>query len=147
VGNGGSGAAALIYSNNASADAKVAVKEWDPGTFTGEMMKFTNGTIALLGGTFTGGASAKGLEITAGTVRAQGMRISTLANSSSNPVTKSGGTLVLDACTLVAEGASDSIKSGTAQNVKVYNGIATNRAKNANITIQVGTLSADSNVS
>jgi hypothetical protein len=143
--NGSSGAPSLIYIANGT--ARIAIDHYDPVSFTGESIKVTGGTLELLGGGFVGIASGKGFEITGGTARLQGLRVDTAANSSSNPVTKSGGTLILDGCTLVAEGASDSIAAGSAQNVKVYNGTVTNRAKNANVTIQVGTLTVDSNVS
>lgn len=145
VANGTNGGENLLQIALAGAVARITVRHWDVNGHTGDTMTVSAGSVELRGGDLVAG-TAKGMIISGGTSRAQGLRIDTSGSSSQNPVTKSGGTLVLDGCTLVAEGTRDSITSGTAQNVKVYNGTVTNRAKNANITIQVGSLTVDSNV-
>jgi hypothetical protein len=61
------------------------------------------------------------------------------------PITVASSGLVLKNCEIVTA-ATNSITAGSALNVKIYNGTVTNKAKNANITIQVGTLTVDSNV-
>jgi hypothetical protein len=97
-------------------------------------MKSTAGLVQVRGGDMVGGASANGFEITGGTARLSNLRLNTAANSSTSPVTKSGGTLYLEGTILVAEGTRDSISAPTAQNV-VALGAWANRAVDADVTI------------
>ncbi len=63
-------------------------------------------------------------------------------------ITVAGAGLTIQGGVIVAGSATNSINSASgAQNVKVYGTTVTNKAKNSNITIQVGTLTVDSNVS
>ncbi len=97
------------------------------------MFLISAGVTELIGGAYVGGASSDGIELSGGTLRAQGVRIDTSANSSHNPITKSGGTLRLAHCTLVAEGTRDSISAPTAQDVSSY-GTYANKAVDADVT-------------
>lgn len=147
VANGGTNTPSLLYASNAGANARLAVKHWDVGAFTGESVKVTNGTVQFLGGDFVGGASSNGMEISGGTVRVQGMRIDTSANSGSNPVTKTGGTLKMYQCTLVSQGARDAIEGGVAQTVSLM-GCFSNNALDAQVTNDItGGLITDAQVS
>lgn len=139
VKNGASGSPSLIGLRSSTGVARITIGHYDPVTFTGESIKITGGTVDLRGGDLTQIASGKGLEITGGTTRLQALRLNTAANSATSPITKSGGTLILDDVTLVAESSADSIAAGSAQNVKIYGTSVTNKAKNANITLQANT--------
>lgn len=81
-----------------------------------------------------GSASSNGIVISAGSLRLKNSTINTVANSATNPITKSGGTLVLDNVTLSAEATRDSITAGTPQSVTSYASTA-NKAVNANVTV------------
>lgn len=106
----------------------------------------TGGTHVIKNARFIGGASNKGVNITGGTLILENCHINTSANATTNPITKSGGTLILKNCSLVAEGTRDSIAAADAQNVKVYGTSVANKAKHANVTIQVGTLTVSADV-
>jgi len=106
----------------------------------------SGGTHVIKGARFTGGASSLGINVTGGTLTLIDCYINTAANASARPITKSGGTLILQNCTLVAEATQDSIEASTAQNVKVYGTSVANKAKDANVTIQVGTLTVSTDV-
>jgi hypothetical protein len=130
--NGTSGAPGLIYVNGGT--ARITATHLDPVTFTGEMLRVNSGALELRSGAYVGIASALGLTVTGGTSRLMGMRLDTVANSATNPVTKSGGTLILDHSTLVAEGTRDSIAAATAQTV-ISLGSYANKAVDADVTI------------
>jgi len=106
----------------------------------------SGGTHVIKGARFTGGASSLGINVTGGTLTLIDCYINTAANASARPITKSGGTLILQNCALVAESTQDSIEASTAQNVKVYGTSVANKAKDANVTIQVGTLTVSTDV-
>jgi len=106
----------------------------------------SGGTHVIKGARFTGGASSLGINVTGGTLTLIDCYINTAANASARPITKSGGTLILQNCALVAEATQDSIEASTAQNVKVYGTSVANKAKDANVTIQVGTLTVSTDV-
>ncbi len=105
--NGASGNPALVYSTGGT--TRIACRHYDPASFTGQMIKVTGGTVYLRGGDFTGGASANGLEVTSGTVIAEGLRFNTSANSGTNAMAVSGGTLSLNQSVAVAHASGKDI--------------------------------------
>jgi hypothetical protein len=114
VANGTSGDANLLYSSISSANARITVRHWDPAGFTGQTIKVTAGTVRLLGGDFTT-STAAGAEITGGTLELFLDKIDASANSGTNPVIMSGGTLVLGSnLYLKAQGARDTVETGAA---------------------------------
>lgn len=137
--NGVSGSASLIQVTGGM--ARITVGHLDPLPFTGETVQVTGGELRLKGFDMLnagGSSSSKGFEITGGTARLTQFLIDSSANAATNPITKSGGTLILQGGTLVAEATRDSIFSAAAQNVALYGATVANRAKNANITLTVG---------
>jgi len=126
----------------------IDLQELEVGSATAAYcIECTGGTHVIRGARFTGGATSLGINVTGGTLTLIDCYINTSANSSGNPITKSGGTLILQgSCALVAHASRDSIEAGTAQNVKVYGTSVASTAVDGNVTIQVGTLTVDANV-
>lgn len=77
-------------------DSRIDIEHWDPEAVTGNMMKVTGGTVEIRGMRYIANSGSKGFEITGGTVRLVDCYINTAANSGTNPILKSGGTLILD---------------------------------------------------
>jgi hypothetical protein len=95
------------------------------------------------------GTSAKPMILhNGGSARISGATIdsSNTNNAANNPVKVAGAGLILDKCVLVAPALADSVTSAAAQTIKAY-ACKTNKAKNANITVQVDALTVDANVS
>lgn len=147
VTDGTDGDSSLLNLSLPNTTSRIAIKHYDAAGFAGSMFNVSVGTATLLGGEYVGSNGSGGLEISGGTVRAQNMRVDTSANPAGNPVAKTGGTLILDGCALVANATRDSITSPTAQTVKIYATTVANKAKSSNVTIQVGSLIVDANVS
>lgn len=103
----------------------------------------TNLTIYAKEITSTGncGASIEGGLVDLGS----GTRITT-TSSNENAIEKSGGTLILNSCTLIATGTGSSLFSTTAQSVKCYGSVQANLNKNVNITLQGGAFVVSSNI-
>ncbi len=105
----------------------------------------------IQGGVIKTPANVTAVDHTAGFTQLSKVRIETdLTNDADNyPVKIQGAGLVLDGCTLIAPALADSIYAGSALTAKVYGTSYTNKAKNANVTIQagLGTLVADAAVS
>jgi hypothetical protein len=114
--NGAASTPSLFYSTDAGASVRIQVLHWDQGAFTGETIKVTNGTIDIRGGDLVAG-TAKGVEITGGTLRISGMRINTSGSATQNPLTKSGGTLKVYHSILVAEATRAPAAATTAQTI------------------------------
>lgn len=145
VANGGSSLAALVHCVGGT--VRAVITELDPVTFIGQMIKQTGGTLELIGGRYVGISGSDGLEITGGTALLRNVILNTAASNTDNPITKSGGTLKLYGCTLVADATRDSIEAATAQNVMALNTWA-NTNKDANVTITtLGGFNVDSDVS
>lgn len=139
VANGGATTPSLIYAvAGGTGTYRVDVTHLDPVSYTGETIVAAGGTLEVIGGSLVGGASAKGIVVSGGTATFIGTRIDTAANSSANPVTKSGGTLTLKDCTLVAEGTRNSIEAATAQTVAVGGTLTANRPLDADVTLTGG---------
>lgn len=134
--NGSSGIPALVSVTGGTAYVKTM--HYDPVTFTGQMIKQTGGTLKMFGGDYVGIASSDGFEITGGTADLRNVVLNTAASTTDNPIVKSGGTLILRACTLVSNGSRDSIEAGTAQNVVAMNCWANNPV-DANVTVTINT--------
>ena len=135
----------LFYAPTGTGTSRIEIGHWDVGSFTGETIKMAAGTHLLRGGDLVCG-SAKGVELGGGTLRLERMRLDTSGSSSQNPITKSGGTLVLQNAILVAEATRDSIEAGTAQNVVAYSSYA-NTAADGNVTVTItGGLTVDVDV-
>ena len=135
------------YLNVDGGETFYSVSHIDPNGIGGDSFAVTDGILHWGTGTLSGSATTKGVSISGGTVRMSGVTLNTFANPATSPIAKGGGTLILDAgTTLVAGNNSESISASTAQNVKVYGNAVANRPKSDNITIQIGTLTVDSNV-
>ncbi len=145
VANGTGAAPNLLLVDGASADARISVQHWDRGSYTGETIKVTAGAVEIQGGKLVCG-TAKGIEVTGGTLECRDFVVDTSGSASQNPVLKSGGTLRMQNCRLVAEGTRDSIEAGTAQTVSLM-GCWTNKAVDANVTNNItGGLDVDADV-
>jgi len=92
----------------------------------------TGGSLVYQGDVAT--IDGDGITISGGTARINGLAINTAASATSSPVVKSGGTLILNSCSLVAEATQDSIEAATAQSVVSYASYA-NTATDVNVTI------------
>lgn len=138
-------AAGLLNLNSSGMVCRIEVTHWDANGLAAGMTKSGSASDTIIGGDFVGGAGGLGLSQSAGTLRLKGLAIDTSANSSTSPITKSGGTLILDDVALVAHASADSVSAPTAQNVKVYSARA-NKAVDGDVTQQVGTILVDSNV-
>lgn len=131
------------------------------GRNIGDLVNFTNSGGGLPAG-LTAGTDYFVLTVPSGT----SMTLSTTAGGSTlditttgtgthtiwpsgNPISKSGGTAMLHGGTSLVSATTpsrDSIGAGTAQNVKAYGTVVATTAKNVNVTLQVGTLTVDANV-
>lgn len=129
--------------------------EQSAGTLYVETMHYDNANGAEVGVDMSGGtlhmnggsmviAAGNGIEQSSGTIRATDVTIDTSADDTSNPIVKSGGTLILKNCTLVAESTRDSIEAGSAQTV-VSLGSYANKAVDGNVTVD-GSLTVGSYV-
>lgn len=134
--NGSSGIPALVSVTGGTAYVKTM--HYDPVTFTGQMLKQTGGTLTMFGGDYVGISGSDGFEITGGSADLRNVVLNTAASTTDNPIVKSGGTLILRACTLVSNGSRDSIEAGTAQNVVAMNCWANNPV-DANVTVTINT--------
>jgi len=74
------------------------------------------GTLYLNSQTMTA-VNGDGVTISGGVCNISGLTIDTSGSATKNPIVKSGGSLTLNDCTLVAEATQDSISAGTAQTV------------------------------
>lgn len=110
------------------------VQQHDPKAFTGISHLVNGGTLISNEIEYTAGSGSDGLSISSGTARLQTPYLSTTANTSGFPITKSGGVLILMAATLVSNGTQASINAGTAQNVVAMSSWANNLA-NVNVTV------------
>jgi hypothetical protein len=123
------------------------VRHIDANGFGGDSFGVSGGALQWDAGTLKGSATTKGLAISGGVARLNGVTLDTSGNGATSPVMKSGGTLILNGGTaLVAEGRAPSISAATPQDVKVYGNAVTNCAPTSNVTIQVGTLTVDPGV-
>jgi hypothetical protein len=144
--NGTPSSPSLFYSAASNGDARIAVKHWDVNGHTGESVVIDGGVnVRLIGGDLVGVAGSKGVIHNGGTARLKGMEINTAANASGNPVTVVGSGLVLDNCTLIANAARDSVTAASGQTITNYGSVA-NKAKNANVTVNVQAILVDANV-
>jgi hypothetical protein len=89
--------------------------------------------------------TGNGIDIEAGALRAHGLTIDTSADDSSSPVVKSGGTLELNGCALIAEATQDSVTAPTAQSVIASGANTIYQAVNANVTV-VGNMQEDTGI-
>jgi len=126
--------------------AHITCSEYTPDTFTGQMLEQDGGTLYFKGGVYTAISGANGFNISSGTgYLKNGLRLDTSSSGTTSPITKSGGTLILDDVTMVSSGTQLSISATNAQNIKVY-GAQANVAVSGTITQQVGTVIINSNV-
>lgn len=141
---------ALIVGATANGSPIVSAKlDYVSQTGNGQVCYFGRGESTVTGGIWQT-AAAQAIWHLGGTTRIKGVTIK--SNGSNNSAyycaLVAGSGLILENCTLIAPALADSIYSAAAQTVKVYGTTYTNKAKNANITIQagLGTLVADANV-
>jgi hypothetical protein len=94
---------------------------------------------------------ADGIDLSGGSIRAFGLLINTSATDSKNPVVKSGGTLNLSGCTLIAEATQESISAPIAQAIiaegcnTIYQPVHTNVTVRGNMQLDNG-IAATGNV-
>lgn len=132
--NGGSSAPSLV-SKTTGGTAFIQINQYDPVTFTGQSIKITGGTLKLFGGDFVGINGTDGIEITGGTAFVENMVINTSASSTDSPVLKSGGTLKLNNCTLLAHSSRDSIEASGLQTVQIQTPCSATTAVDGSITL------------
>lgn len=129
------------YAGVGNGSIRYRATHMDPLAFTGPAIQADSGTIFIEDSAYIGTAGSGGASVALdGTLRMKNSTISTLLNNATNPVTKSGGTLILDDCSLVSHATRDSISAATAQNVKIYGRCQSNKAIDADVTLQVGTV-------
>ena len=114
---------------------RYSTKHLDPAGFGGETLRFGGGTAILGVGTFTGEATGLGWLVTGGTLQLGSSSIDTSANNATEPLTKSGGIVILEDCTLTAQSSRNSITAATAQTVQIVGALSTNRPVNVNVTL------------
>lgn len=113
----------------------------------GNISDVSAGTLTIGSTTMRGSANIGGVGQSGGTVRLEGLKIDTSADATRSPLTKSGGTMTLAHCTLVAHATRDSISAPSAQNVAAW-GCYANKAVDGDVTITIGTagLTVDADV-
>jgi hypothetical protein len=132
---------------NAAHTARVRVMHMDASTFIGSAISVSAGTLVLENTSLTGDSTSEGVYITGGTVKIRNCRLDTSGNSATDTIYKSGGTLVLEGNpVLISHTAAKTLNAPTSQNVLVYGTATGNTAKDANVTILVGTLQINSAV-
>lgn len=133
----------LIFNEAGSASGRFVIEldEADPNGMTGEMFLFQNGTWEIRGMRYVANASSDGIKVAnLANVRLVDCYIDTSANALTNPITKSGGTLTLVNCTLVANAGRNVIEAATAQSVAIEGTLTANRPNHANVTTSGGPL-------
>lgn len=128
------GSPTSLFASATAGTLRLNLKHCDPKAFTGIGFLVNGGTLIANEAEYTSGSGSDGLSISSGTARLQTCILNTAANASGFPIAKSGGTLILMACTLVSNGSVKSINSGTAQNVVAMSSWA-NNAVSSNVTI------------
>jgi hypothetical protein len=136
---------ALLNLSGATGSSRIAVHQWDSNGFTGSMIVAGGGYAQLYQGDYIAGTGANGVMVSSGTLRISDLLINTASGTSTNPITKTGGTLIIDRATLVASGTQLSISATSAQNVVIY-GAQANTAVSGTVTQQVGTVIVNSAV-
>lgn len=103
----------------------------------------TIGTMTITGMTYICSASelSLGIVATLGTLRLVNCVIDTSANNGTNPLAISGGaTVILENCTLVAEGTVNAVEAADAESIQIVGTLKTNRPLNTNITVNGGSI-------
>lgn len=118
---------------------RMTVPEMIPGTFIGEMITLSGGTLRLNSAVCTGIAGSIGVTQSGGTMFAKACTFDTKLNNATNPDIKSGGTQILDDVTLLAEATRAPIFATTAQNVIVKSAFTNSLIVDSDVTEQVGT--------
>ncbi len=103
-------------------------------SYTGYSIDIGGGEAIVSDVNLTAPASCFGLRVLGGTLRLNDSVINTTAESTTSPITKTAGTLVVKNCVLVAEATTDSISAPVAQTVVSYGSYA-NKAVDADVTI------------
>lgn len=111
----------------------------------GSLAEISNGVNEITGAHFVAGANCGGINLDEGTLRLVNCIIDTSANSGTSPVTVSGGTLILDNCTLIAHAGKSCVDAASGQTITNY-GTRANTAKSANVTVNVQAILVDPNV-
>jgi hypothetical protein len=106
----------------------------DAGSF---MVSNVLGDAIITGMYFKSSGTTNGFSISAGTLRLVNCIIDTSANPSANPITVSGGTLILDDCTLIPHASANLIEAATPQTVTIGGTLRNplNRPVNANVSL------------
>jgi len=146
----------LFFSDGANIGAVRAVNIYGAARFRGCQFKTARGTgtdatlNVLLGADLEidgGEILGTGVIVSGGTARLRNVRIDTAASAATNPITKSGGSLILGAGTvLVAHSTRDSIEAATPQDVSIYPGCCTNRPMDVNVNPVVSDFTYDTEV-
>ncbi len=115
IGTGGHGNLLDVLGDDT--DAKINIGHWDCAGFGGDTMTVRTGKVEITGQRFRGIATAKGLEISGGVVTLINCTIDTSLNSSTNPITKSGGKLILIDCIIIAHPSRQWAAAATPQTI------------------------------
>jgi hypothetical protein len=115
------------------------------GTVAAVLLDIPNATLTLEGEFTTTGAQA--IDLDDGTLRIRNARIeSTYNNAAGHSITKDGGTLTLEGAVLVqAHASANSVNAEAPEDIKVYQAVS-KYGKSVNISEQVGSIVADTNV-
>jgi len=113
---------------------RLTVLHLDPANFLGEVLVL-GGELQLNNADYIGTANSIGVETRlTGILKMTNCNINTSLNSSTNPIIKTGGTIILKFCILKAENSRSSVFSSTSQTLISYASYA-NKAVDNNITI------------
>lgn len=114
----------------------IQINHWDSvGSDQAPITVDSGGELHLIGGTLEGDADSLGISVSGGALFARNFYIDTTANDGTSPLTVSGGTVILDGCSLVAESGEPSITAGSAQTVQSRGTTYLSTAPHGNITL------------
>lgn len=137
---------------NHTGKAVLRVEDWRQDASTAPVVVLAGTGTVMMAGQFMRAANGKGIDVTgAGTWRVKGYRIDTTpTNNAANHAVNLGNSatgLVLEQCILLAPALAKSVEAGVARTITAY-GTKANKAKNANVTVNVDTFGAadDANV-
>lgn len=118
-----------------------------PGLTSAVIGISTAGNVLIQGFRFIGAANEGGIVTNTASLTMSDFHINTSANNTTSPITVNSGVPVLRNGALVAEGSSPSIATSmNPATVKVYGVIVANELPAGTVTVQVGSITVDANV-
>lgn len=117
------------------------------GAFNNAGIEMNSGELHVRGGFMKPTGPKPAILHAAGSSRITNLTIDTTAvnNANSQPVKVSAAGCILDKCVLKAPALADSVNSAAPQTITAY-GCKANKAKNANVTVNVDAITVDANV-